>query len=704
MAKKKSAAKKAVAKKTTAKKTTTKNRILPSKPATAEVATPGGGLYALRETIESIVIAFVLAFLFRTFEAEAFVIPTGSMSPALQGQHKDVDCSECGYRFRTTASEEGSDRRLMEFAGLKQIQQRVQFLRSQLKQARSPMRQQDIQADLRAMQQREESQKAVVASFDTVIGTCPMCRQTMAMRPDLPSGVPPHINLEGVEHETSYPGDRILVNKYAYNHRDPERWDVIVFKFPGNGEMNYIKRLVGLPNETLQVFQGDIFIRDDVEKGAKKENFQIERKPAEKVLAMLQAVHDTDYDPNLLFDAGWPLRWEPTTPDGWQIEAKAGQQAVEQRFQIEAKGAAKDGPIAWLRYRNFVPQPGDWLVARNFKEKGKFSGISQEQWLSEAKTELIRDFNPYNAMRQRGQIQKGGWDMPDDRYHMHWVGDLAVECEVEVEQAEGELTLDLVEAGQHFTCRIDLETGQATVGVAGFEALSAAAKTSVSSTGTYRLRFANVDDQLLLWVDGDLISLSAANPAFSYDADKVFGGRENALPVTSDTDLGDLAPAGIGARGATLTVNRLQVLRDIYYVATNWKRTQIQQICDYPHPKSAIRLEDGQQLPALTSVRQQFTDPENWEPRFSRRRKEDFKIESGQLFVMGDNSPASSDCRLWASANPSDSRPRPGGPYLDRRLLIGKAVCVFWPHSWGSIPGASMLPGFPGFGDMRLVR
>ena len=56
-------------------------------------------MHALRETIESIVIAFVLAFLFRTFEAEAFVIPTGSMSPSLQGRHKDVDCSECGYPF-----------------------------------------------------------------------------------------------------------------------------------------------------------------------------------------------------------------------------------------------------------------------------------------------------------------------------------------------------------------------------------------------------------------------------------------------------------------------------------------------------------------------------------------------------------------------------------------------------------------------------
>src|SRR5688572_24459323 len=63
-----------------------------------------------RETVESIVVAFVLAFLFRTFEAEAFVIPTGSMSPSLQGQHKDVECAHCGYSFRTTASSEGERR------------------------------------------------------------------------------------------------------------------------------------------------------------------------------------------------------------------------------------------------------------------------------------------------------------------------------------------------------------------------------------------------------------------------------------------------------------------------------------------------------------------------------------------------------------------------------------------------------------------
>src|SRR5262245_38634098 len=63
----------------------------------------------MRETVESVVVAFVLAFLFRTFEAEAFVIPTGSMAPTLMGRHKDLTCENCGFPYRVTARPEVED-------------------------------------------------------------------------------------------------------------------------------------------------------------------------------------------------------------------------------------------------------------------------------------------------------------------------------------------------------------------------------------------------------------------------------------------------------------------------------------------------------------------------------------------------------------------------------------------------------------------
>ncbi|MGI9429075.1 MAG: signal peptidase I [Bythopirellula sp.] len=652
------------------KTTKRKHQVVQAETPTAAAGSPGGTWYAVRETIESIVIAFVLAFLFRTFEAEAFVIPTGSMSPSLQGQHKDVCCTECGYRFRTTASTEGEDR-----------QRLLAMMRSR-----------------RLNLVEYEMLKRKVAATEVVRGVCPMCRQTMAMRPDLPPGVPPHISATDIEDQISYPGDRILVNKYSYNDETPARWDVIVFKFPGNGEMNYIKRLVGLPNETLRIYHGDIFVRDDTTGG----DFEIERKPAEKVKYMLQPVHDTDYDASTLYNAGWPLRWKPASGSEWQVEAEAGEETVDQKYRIDAQGDA----TSWLRYQHTTPQDNDWQIVRQFADHGQYQGISKDQWLSEIRPELIRDFNPYNASLLRGggdsrnRMHLGvidrGWTMSEDKFGLHWVGDLAVNCEVQVEKAAGELQLDLVEAGKHFTCRIDLATGEAEVAIEGAEELTERAQTAVASPGTYQLRFANVDDQLLLWVDEKLMPLSETGPGLQYDADQVYGQRKYAIPKTSDGDLGDLAPVGIGARGAALTIERLEVLRDIYYIATK----NGSQICDYPG--SAITLENGGTLPGIENLKQLFTDPAAW-PRFSQRRHVDFTIGDEQLFVMGDNSPASQDCRLWAAQNPRDGS-KPGGPYLDRRLLIGKAVCVFWPHSWGEIPGASRLPGFPNFGDMRIVR
>ncbi|MEX2212698.1 MAG: signal peptidase I [Phycisphaeraceae bacterium] len=55
---------------------------------------------AIKETFESIVIAFILAFVFRAYVVEAFVIPTGSMAPTLLGQHLRVTCNQCGYHYK----------------------------------------------------------------------------------------------------------------------------------------------------------------------------------------------------------------------------------------------------------------------------------------------------------------------------------------------------------------------------------------------------------------------------------------------------------------------------------------------------------------------------------------------------------------------------------------------------------------------------
>ena len=59
-----------------------------------------------REIVETIVFVVVLVVLLKTFLAEAFVIPTGSMATTLLGYHKEFECSECHYVFPVNCSQE----------------------------------------------------------------------------------------------------------------------------------------------------------------------------------------------------------------------------------------------------------------------------------------------------------------------------------------------------------------------------------------------------------------------------------------------------------------------------------------------------------------------------------------------------------------------------------------------------------------------
>jgi len=57
-----------------------------------------------RETIETVVFVVVLVLLLKTFLAEAFVIPTGSMATTLLGYHVETTCEKCGYKYVFNAS------------------------------------------------------------------------------------------------------------------------------------------------------------------------------------------------------------------------------------------------------------------------------------------------------------------------------------------------------------------------------------------------------------------------------------------------------------------------------------------------------------------------------------------------------------------------------------------------------------------------
>jgi signal peptidase I len=81
-------------------------------------------------------------------------------------------------------------------------------------------------------------------------------------------------------------GDRIFVLKSIYQFFEPKRWDVVVFKNPTNPRDNYIKRLIGLPGETIQLINGDVYI-----------DGRIVRKPLNVQNELWMPIFVQDYQP-----------------------------------------------------------------------------------------------------------------------------------------------------------------------------------------------------------------------------------------------------------------------------------------------------------------------------------------------------------------------------------------------------------------------
>lgn len=60
--------------------------------------------------------------------------------------------------------------------------------------------------------------------------------------------------------DTLRPGDRVLVNRMVYRLHDPRRGDVIVFRYPHDPAVIFIKRVVGLPGDILEVRDGRLYV------------------------------------------------------------------------------------------------------------------------------------------------------------------------------------------------------------------------------------------------------------------------------------------------------------------------------------------------------------------------------------------------------------------------------------------------------------
>jgi len=230
----------------------------------------------LAHTFEWLITAFVLAFVFRAFVMEAFRIPTGSMADTLMGNHYRIRCSQCGYEYEYgfTPQRYGLPRNAVPEGAVKKP-----------------------------------------------VSRCPSCGHYQA------GGSLPVSK-----------GDRILVLKFIYQFFEPKRWDVVVFKNPRDPALNYIKRLIGKPGETVEIIDGDIYI-----------DGEIARKPAKVQQKLWQAVYDDDYTPTRPSDGvfnghRWrrPFNfgssdWQPVSgrPNRFRLETEMSNQFSSLKYESD---------------------------------------------------------------------------------------------------------------------------------------------------------------------------------------------------------------------------------------------------------------------------------------------------------------------------------------------------------------------------------
>jgi signal peptidase I len=206
-------------------------------------------------TFEWLITAFILAFVFRAFIMEAFRIPTGSMADTLRGAHFRLRCPQCGYAYEHGYVSPGS---------------------------------------------RMGDDSIPYGGSDLPATRCPSCGHCVPSGQRLPVAN----------------GDRILVLKCVYQFFEPKRWDVVVFKNPLEPSVNYIKRLIGRPGETVEIIDGDIYI-----------DGQIACKPPKVQEELWMPVYDNDYRPirpdELEFGYHNSNKWRQpfaTGEAGWSVD------------------------------------------------------------------------------------------------------------------------------------------------------------------------------------------------------------------------------------------------------------------------------------------------------------------------------------------------------------------------------------------------
>ncbi len=232
----------------------------------------------LRENIESILIAVALAFVLRIFVVEAFKIPTGSMAPTLLGVHKNVKCPNCEWKFKSNHN--------VDYVKCSNCLYKIRISGNGRK-GGSRILVNKFSYDF------GEPKRWDVAVFKYPFGnvTCMSCgfSSSQSMMCEKCTNSPKRENFIKSKVNSVFKRSFGIKQYHKVLCKSCNTTEVIVCEQCSSTNVhvvrkNYIKRLIGLPEEKLQVVNGDIYI-----------NGKIERKPEKVQNALWVPIFDSNY-------------------------------------------------------------------------------------------------------------------------------------------------------------------------------------------------------------------------------------------------------------------------------------------------------------------------------------------------------------------------------------------------------------------------
>ena len=338
-----------------------------------------------------------------------------------------------------------------------------------------------------------------------------------------------------VEHDLSkatlQPGQRVLIDRWAYRCRSPRRWDLIAVRVPHDPDYFEVKRVVGLPGERISIRQGDIYA-----------DGRIVRKTLRELRRMAVLVHDSAFEPHPA--GGLPSRWQALTLPSWTNDGpnqriSAGQTAVAGQDESDSKEPCDAQRQGW----QIVPGGG-------FRRPRTAACESEANWLVYQHWRCFA--SPLARTDASYVLDNYGYNQNESR-QLHRVRDLMFVCHLRTGSELGTFQLRMSDGEDWFQADLELASRQVIL-YRNDQRLSVMPLPDAAYAREVKLEFALCDRQVLLAVDEQTVA------CWPYEA--AVGGRAG-LEVP---DRWQSRPVGIAADGMSIEIRRLQVFRDLYYL------------------------------------------------------------------------------------------------------------------------------------------